>query len=153
MSIPENPWFLQAEDDLKMAKLAYANGFYSQTCYHASQSAEKALKSIIIDLGELSPKTHGTSIKKGMMRILMNAELSTSYAEWKKAYDDHKWARDEANMKEILVGWCEEDQRIHVCFEVESMEVMQKFMETHAEVIASSGHKQETTVVKILSDA
>ena len=52
-------------------------------------------------------------------------------------------------------GWlvCEEDQRIHVCFEVESMEVMQKFMETHAEVIASSGHKQETTVVKILSDA
>ena len=88
-----------------------------------------------------------------MMRILMNAELSTSYAEWKKAYDDHKWARDEANMKEILVGWCEEDQRIHVCFEVESMEVMQKFMETHAEVIASSGHKQETTVVKILSEA
>ena len=31
MSIPENPWFLQAEDDLKMAKLAFANGFYSQT--------------------------------------------------------------------------------------------------------------------------
>ena len=29
----------------------------------------------------------------------------------------HKWARDEANIKEILVGWCEEDQRIHVCFE------------------------------------
>ena len=58
MSIPENPWFLQAEDDLKMAKLAFANGFYSQTCYHASQSAEKALKSIIIDLGELPPKIY-----------------------------------------------------------------------------------------------
>ena len=56
MSIPENPWFLKAEDDLKMAKLAFANGFYSQTCYHASQSAEKALKSIIIDLGELPPQ-------------------------------------------------------------------------------------------------
>ena len=40
MSIPENPWFLQAVDDLKMAKFAFANGFYSQTCYHASQSAE-----------------------------------------------------------------------------------------------------------------
>ena len=83
----------------------------------------------------------------------MNAELSTTYADWKKVYDGHKWARDEANMKEILVGWCEEDQRIHVCFEVESMEVMEKFMEKHAEVIASSGHKQETTVVKILSDS
>ena len=70
-----------------------------------------------------------------------------------KIYDGHKWARDEANMKEILVGWCEEDQRIHVCFEVESMEVMEKFMEKHAEVIASSGHKQETTVVKVLSDS
>ena len=58
----------------------------------------------------------------------MNAELSTSYTEWKKIYDGHKWARDEANMKEILVGWCEEDQRIHVCFEVESMEVMEKFI-------------------------
>ena len=102
-------------------------------------------------IGQIKATAH--QYKKGMMRILMNAELSTSYAEWKKAYDDHKWARDEANMKEILVGWCEEDQRIHVCFEVESMEVMQRFMETHAEVIASSGHKQETTVVKILSDA
>ena len=87
------------------------------------------------------------------MRLLMNAELSTSYTEWKKIYDGHKWARDEANMKESLVGWCEEDQRIHVCFEVESMEVMEKFMEKHAEVIASSGHKQETTVVKVLSDS
>ena len=28
MSIPENPWFLQAEDDLKMAKLAFANVFF-----------------------------------------------------------------------------------------------------------------------------
>ena len=35
-------------------------------------------------------------------------------------------------MQEILVGWCEEDQRIHVCFEVESMEVMEKFMEKHS---------------------
>ena len=55
MSIPENPWFLQAEDDLKMAKLAFANGFYSQTCYHASQFAEKALKSIN-RLGGIAPQ-------------------------------------------------------------------------------------------------
>ena len=83
----------------------------------------------------------------------MNAELSTSYAEWKKVYDGHKWARDEANIKEILVGWCEEDQRIHVCMEVESMEAMGEIQEKHAELIASSGHKQETTVVKVLSDS
>ena len=58
MSIPENPCFLQEEDDLKMAKLAFANGFYSQTHYHASQSADKALKSIIIDLDELLPEQY-----------------------------------------------------------------------------------------------
>ena len=85
------------------------------------------------------------------MRLLMNAELSTTYAEWKKVYDGHKWARDEANMKEILVNWCEEDQRIYVCYDVESMEVIENMVK-HAEVIASSGHKQETTVVKVLSD-
>ena len=56
MRIPENPLFLQVEDDLKMAKLAFAKGFNSQTCYHASQSAEKVLKSIIIDQGELPPQ-------------------------------------------------------------------------------------------------
>ena len=37
--------------------------------------------------------------------------------------------------------------------ELLAMEVMEKFMEKHAEVIAASGHKQETTVVKILSDS
>ena len=70
MSILENPWFLPAEDDLKMVKLAYANGFYSQTCYHASQSAEKAVKSIIIDLGELPPKTHALNRLKGILSQL-----------------------------------------------------------------------------------
>ena len=55
------------EDDLKMAKLAYANGFYSQTCYHSSKFAQKALKSIIIDLGELPPKTHAFNRLKGML--------------------------------------------------------------------------------------
>ncbi len=53
-----------------MAKLAFVNGFYSQTCYHASQSAEKALKSFIIDLGELPPKTHALNRLKGTLSQL-----------------------------------------------------------------------------------
>ncbi len=68
--MPENPWFLQAENDLEMARLAFENGYFSQTCYHASQSAEKALKSIIIDLGELPPKTHALNRLKGMLSHL-----------------------------------------------------------------------------------
>ncbi|HJL88250.1 MAG TPA: HEPN domain-containing protein [SAR324 cluster bacterium] len=70
MSMPENPWLLQAENDLEMARLAFENGYFSQTCYHASQSAEKALKSIIIDLGELPPKTHALNRLKGMLSHL-----------------------------------------------------------------------------------
>ena len=46
------------------------NRFYYQACYHASQSAEKALKSIIIDLGELPPKTHALNRLKGMLSQL-----------------------------------------------------------------------------------
>ena len=62
-----------------MAKLAFANGFYPQTCYHASQSAEKALKSIIIiDLGELPPKTHALNRLNG---ILSQLGLHTSDLE------------------------------------------------------------------------
>ena len=86
------------------------------------------------------------------MKILMNAELEKPYRDWKKVYDAHKTARDEAGIKEILCGWCEEDQRIHVCFEVESMEIMQSFMVEHQDIIKESGHKAETTVAKVITD-
>ncbi|MFM7395421.1 MAG: HEPN domain-containing protein [Cyanobium sp.] len=41
-----------------MASLALDHGFFSQACYHASQAAEKALKSLIIELGAEPPHTH-----------------------------------------------------------------------------------------------
>ena len=69
MSIPENPWFLQAEDDLKMAKLVFANGFYSQTCYHASQSAEKA-QEYHHRFGRITSQTHALNRLKGMLSQL-----------------------------------------------------------------------------------
>ena len=86
------------------------------------------------------------------MKILMNAELEKPYSDWRKVYNAHKSVRDEAGITEILCGWCEEDQRIHVCFEVESMEVMQSFMEQHQDIIKESGHKAETTVAKVITD-
>ena len=86
------------------------------------------------------------------MKVLMNAELSKPYTEWKQVFDDHKSARDSANMKDLLVGWCEEDQRIHLAMEVPSMEAVQKFMEENADIIEKSRHKTETTVVKVLTD-
>lgn len=41
-----------------MADVASANGFHAQACFFASQAAEKALKSLLIELGEVPPRTH-----------------------------------------------------------------------------------------------
>ena len=58
MNARPQAWLLQAENDLQMASLALDHGFFSQACYHASQAAEKALKSLIIELGAEPPHTH-----------------------------------------------------------------------------------------------
>jgi len=56
---PENNrWFEFAEEDLQMAELALQNSLYNQVCFHAQQAAEKLLKSVISDKGQLIPKTH-----------------------------------------------------------------------------------------------
>ena len=41
-----------------MAQLARDNGFQSAACFHASQSAEKALKSALLELGLEPPFTN-----------------------------------------------------------------------------------------------
>lgn len=51
-------WLIFAEDDLKMAKLALAEGIYNQVCFHAQQCAEKSLKVLSAEQGEVPPKTH-----------------------------------------------------------------------------------------------
>lgn len=58
MNARPQAWFSQAENDLQMASVAVDHGFFSQACYHASQAAEKALKSLILELGEEPPHTH-----------------------------------------------------------------------------------------------
>lgn len=45
-------WLRQAENDLAMASHARSGGFHAQCCYHCSQAAEKALKGLLIALGE-----------------------------------------------------------------------------------------------------
>ena len=58
---PQAP-LLQSENDLQRASLALDHGIFSQACYHASQAcyhasqaAEKALKSLVVDLGAEPP--------------------------------------------------------------------------------------------------
>ena len=51
-------WVKQAQNDLALARLAKDNGFMAQACYLASQSAEKALKGALLELGIEPPHTH-----------------------------------------------------------------------------------------------
>lgn len=58
MNARPNAWLIQAENDLALARLACDNGYLAQACYFASQAAEKALKSALLELGLEPPHTH-----------------------------------------------------------------------------------------------
>ena len=51
-------WLRQAHNDLALAQLAKDNGFLAQSCYYASQAAEKGLKGALLELGIEPPHTH-----------------------------------------------------------------------------------------------
>ena len=58
MNARPQAWFHQASDDLAVARLTQENGFFAQACYHSSQAAEKALKGLLLELGQEPPRTH-----------------------------------------------------------------------------------------------
>ena len=58
MNSRPNAWLLQARNDLALAQLAKDNGFLAQSCYYASQAAEKGLKGALLELGIEPPHTH-----------------------------------------------------------------------------------------------
>ena len=58
MNSRPDAWLRQARNDLALAQLARDNGFLAQSCYYASQSAEKALKGALLELGVEPPHTH-----------------------------------------------------------------------------------------------
>ena len=58
MNSRPDAWLRQARNDLALAQLARDNGFLAQSCYYASQAAEKALKSALLELGIEPPHTH-----------------------------------------------------------------------------------------------
>lgn len=75
MNLRPSAWLAQARNDLELAELASRNGFLAQACYFASQAAEKALKSAILELGEEPPHTH---VLGDLVRRLEAAGLDAS---------------------------------------------------------------------------
>jgi len=51
-------WFRQAESDLAVARLTSDAGFHAQSCFHAGQAAEKALKGVLVACGVAPPYSH-----------------------------------------------------------------------------------------------
>ncbi|MCS7039633.1 MAG: HEPN domain-containing protein [Caldilineales bacterium] len=55
-------WFLQAQADLQIVRVLRAAGYYAPACFHAQQSAEKALKAVLFSQG--SRVVWGHSVRK-----------------------------------------------------------------------------------------
>ncbi len=55
-------WLAAANDDLKFARLAAANGFHAPACFHAQQAAEKGVKAVHFARGARTIMGH--SIRK-----------------------------------------------------------------------------------------
>jgi HEPN domain-containing protein len=62
-------WLRQAHGDLAMVAYASEGGFYAQACYHCSQAADKALKAMLLALGQEPERTHSIE------RLLLSLEL------------------------------------------------------------------------------
>jgi HEPN domain-containing protein len=67
-------WFRQAEHDLVAGERDYGAADYSEACYHAEQTAQKALKGYLLAMGERNVPIH--SIQQLLMECgLRNGEF------------------------------------------------------------------------------
>ena len=78
MNARPNAWMHQAQQDLALAQLARDNGFPAAACFHASQAAEKALKSALLELGVEPPFTH---VLNTLVKQLQEAGINTQNLE------------------------------------------------------------------------
>jgi len=51
-------WLQFAIEDRQSAEVLVAAGLYSQACFHAQQCLEKALKALLVQQGQVPPRTH-----------------------------------------------------------------------------------------------
>lgn len=98
MSARIDAWMRQAESDFRVGQLTEAQNFHSQACYHYGQTAEKALKGLLISLGIVPPYSHsldrlvdelaGQGINVAPLRKLHLKGLSRMNSESRYPRDD-----------------------------------------------------------------
>ena len=60
-------WIRFAREDLRVAEWAFSTQIYNQTCFHAQQCVEKALKAWLSHQGTLPPRTHQLSLLMALL--------------------------------------------------------------------------------------
>jgi len=58
MTLPQERWLSKAREDLAVAKICLKEHFFNQVCFHAQQTAEKAIKAWITACDQTYPKSH-----------------------------------------------------------------------------------------------
>jgi HEPN domain-containing protein len=61
-------WLAQATHDVHAAEESMEAGYYEWACFQAEQSAEKALKSVIVYHGKSAPKLHKLGVLIGVVK-------------------------------------------------------------------------------------
>lgn len=61
-------WLAQATHDLIAAEISLDAGYYEWACFQAEQSAEKALKSVLVYNGKSAPKLHKLGVLIGIIK-------------------------------------------------------------------------------------
>jgi len=102
-------WMRQADNDLAMANFARDGGFHAQACFHGTQAAEKALKGLLIALGEEPPRSHSLErlvdavgetgltvegLRALLLKALSRMSTATRYPDGDEAPADLFEARD-----------------------------------------------------------
>ena len=89
------------------------------------------------------------------MKVLASMEVSKGYEHWKKSFLSHEEARSNAGIATIFFAReAANESKVHVCMEVESMEVLGAFMSDpeNAKVIEQAGGVGDSAVIIPLVD-
>ena len=74
MSNPAD-WLYFAREDIRVAELTFKHQIYNQTCFHAQQCCEKALKAWLIHQGIDPPKKHQLALLLSLSPVEIFDEL------------------------------------------------------------------------------
>lgn len=78
-------WLAFAQSNLRAGEVLLPEELYSHACFQAQQAVEKALKAVLVHLGQTVPRTHSIVT----LAQLMPADLVASFQGDLSSFDDY----------------------------------------------------------------